>query len=73
MRRSLGLVVVVVATGAVVGNVVGQALPVPFLHVSYDVGRLLLAVFGFSFELQLRVSVAGAIGMALALVWALRN
>ncbi|BDG61512.1 hypothetical protein [Caldinitratiruptor microaerophilus] len=73
MRRSLGLVLVVGVAGAVVGNVVGQALPVPFLHVSYDLGRLLLAVAGFSFELQLRISVAGAVGLALALVWALRS
>lgn len=73
MRRSLGLVVVVGVAGAVVGNVVGQALPVPFLHVSYDLGRLLLAVAGFSFALELRISVAGAIGLALALVWALRS
>lgn len=73
MRRSLGLVMVVGIAGAVVGNVVGQALPVPFLHVSYDLGRLLLAVVGFSFELQLRISVAGAIGLALALAWALRS
>lgn len=73
LRRSVGLVLVVAISGAVVGSVLGQAVPVGFLHVSYDVGRLAVSVATLSFDLQLRISVAGAIGLALGLVWALRQ
>ncbi|MFO7172098.1 MAG: hypothetical protein DIU70_003885 [Bacillota bacterium] len=73
MQKSLGLVLLVTLAGAVVGNVLGQAIPVEVLHQSMDLGRLSLAVATFSFDLTLRLTVAGALGLLIALVLILRR
>lgn len=73
MQKSLGMVLLVTLAGAVVGNVLGRAIPLAFLHKSAELGRLSLSVATFSIDLVLQLTVAGAIGLLTALVLILRR
>lgn len=76
MNRSLGLIVFVTLMGAVVGNVLGKAVPGAagaLLQQSAEFGRFSLGVATFSVHLSLNLSVAGALGLLVALILILRK
>lgn len=77
MNRSFWVIVLVALIGALVGHLIGKALNWPPLMASVHLGfapqSLDLLVVNLTIGLQLYVTLAAAIGMAVALFLILRK
>lgn len=77
MNRSFAVVALVALIGAVLGHLIGMALQVPFLTHATSLGippvPINLLVVELTLGFQVRINLAAAIGMGVALFMILRR